>query len=73
MPGLLLFFMLVAWTPVVAENAPIFVFDGVELVFSEEKNIIDMGRIKQGGASSVSITVKNQSGQVLRKIGRAHV
>lgn len=66
MPILLLFFVLVSFTPAHAGNAPTLVFDGVELVFSEEKNSMDMGKVQQGGACVARITVKNASERVLR-------
>ncbi len=47
-------------------KGPRLVFDGSELVFSEEEKIVDLGEVKQGAVCGVSIVVKNQSQEILR-------
>lgn len=49
-----------------SENPPQFIFDGDELVFSQEEAIIDFGEVRQGEACAVAIVVKNSSGIILR-------
>ncbi|TVQ17529.1 MAG: DUF1573 domain-containing protein [Bacteroidetes bacterium] len=47
-------------------SGPQLVFDGRELVFSQEDKIVDLGEVKQGAVCGVSIVVKNQSQEILR-------
>ncbi len=65
-PVFVLMALLLTFKVARSEQGPMLLFDGVELVFSEDSNSLDMGKVKQGDVCSANITIKNQSEKVLR-------